>query len=102
VCFCPAWLLRRGLQTYPLRMAKHNSNALALAQWLESQPAVARVYYPGLASHPQHELAVRQMTGGFGGMIAFEMKGGYQAALTATRRIKVTFFFRFICIFSFS
>lgn len=80
-----AWLLRRGLQTYELRMAAHNRNALAVAQFLEQHPAVARVYYPGLESHPQYELAMRQMIGGFGGMLSFEMKGGYDAAYKAIR-----------------
>jgi len=80
-----AWLLRRGLQTYGLRMAAHNHNALAVAQFLEQHPAVARVYYPGLASHPQHELAKKQMVGGFGGMLSFEMKGGYDAAYKVIR-----------------
>jgi methionine-gamma-lyase len=75
-----AWLLRRGLQTFGLRMAAHNSNALAVAQFLEEHPAVKRVFYPGLMSHPQHELACHQMVGGFGGMLSFEMKGGYGAA----------------------
>src|SRR5438445_333656 len=56
-----AWLLRRGLQTYGLRMAAHNRNALDVARFLESHSAVERVYFPGLASHPQHELARQQM-----------------------------------------
>jgi methionine-gamma-lyase len=84
-----AWLLRRGLQTYGLRMARHNANGLAVAQFLEKHSAVERVYYPGLESHPQHALAKRQMTGGFGGMIAFEMKGGYNAAYRAIGRTKL-------------
>lgn len=73
-----AWLLLRGLRTLSLRMERINANALALAQWLETHPLVERVYYPGLASHPQHELARRQMTG-FGAVIAFSLKGGFQA-----------------------
>ncbi|MFL5627826.1 MAG: trans-sulfuration enzyme family protein [Ktedonobacteraceae bacterium] len=84
-----AWLLRRGLQTYGLRMAVHNSNALAVAHFLEQHPAVERVYYPGLPSHPQYELARQQMVGGFGGMLAFEMKGGYDAAYQAIKRTEV-------------
>jgi cystathionine beta-lyase/cystathionine gamma-synthase len=84
-----AWLLRRGLQTYGLRMAVHNQNALAVAHFLEQHPAVARVYYPGLASHPQHELARRQMVGGFGGMLSFEMKGGYDAAYQTIKRTEL-------------
>ena len=84
-----AWLLRRGLQTYGLRMAVHNQNALVVALFLEQHPAVERVYYPGLPSHPQHELARQQMVGGFGGMLAFEMKGGYAAAYQAIKRTEV-------------
>ncbi len=84
-----AWLLRRGLQTYGLRMAAHNSNALAVAHFLEQHPAVERVYYPGLPSHPQYELARQQMVGGFGGMLAFEMKGGYNAAYQVIKRTEV-------------
>jgi methionine-gamma-lyase len=84
-----AWLLQRGLRTYTLRMERHNQNALAVARFLEGHPAVARVYYPGLPSHPQHELARRQMTGGFGGMVAFEVKGGYEAAYNLVRRTEI-------------
>jgi len=75
-----AWLLRRGLQTFGIRMARHNENALTLARFLEAHPAVERVNYPGLASHPQHDLAVRQMPDGFGGILSFEVKGGRAAA----------------------
>ena len=67
-----AWLVLRGTKTLPLRMAQHNANALALAEYLEGHPKVARVHYPGLASHPEHALARRQMRG-FGGMVAFEL-----------------------------
>jgi cystathionine gamma-lyase len=72
-----AWLLLRGLRTLPMRIEQINSNALALAEFLEQQPQVERVYYPGLPSHPQHELAKRQMKG-FGAVIAFAIKGGYE------------------------
>jgi len=75
-----AWLLLRGLKTLALRMEAHNRNALAVAEALESHPAVARVMYPGLPSHPQHALAVRQMTG-FGGMVSFELAGGRAAGV---------------------
>lgn len=71
-----AWLLLRGLRTLPLRLERINANALALAGWLESQPQIERVFYPGLASHPQHDLALRQMKG-FGAVIAFSIKGGF-------------------------
>lgn len=67
-----AWLVLRGTKTLPLRMARHSSNGLALAEFLERHPKVRRVHYPGLASHPQHELARRQMQG-FGGMLSFDL-----------------------------
>ena len=74
-----AWLLLRGLRTFPLRMARHNANGLALAEALSGHPAVAQVYYPGLTTDPGHEVAARQMTG-FGGVVGVELAGGYQAA----------------------
>ena len=67
-----AWLVLRGTKTLPLRMERHNANAQAIAEYLERHPKVTRVYYPGLASHPQHDLAKRQMRG-FGGLISFEV-----------------------------
>ena len=73
------WLLLRGLRTLGLRVARHNSNALALARFLESHPKVERVYYPGLESHPQHELARSQMSG-FTGVLSAELRGGFEAA----------------------
>jgi len=72
-----AWLLLRGIRTLPLRMERINSNALALAAWLEEQPQVAKVHYPMLPSHAQHELARKQMTGG-GPVVALEIVGGYE------------------------
>lgn len=74
-----SWLLLRGLRTLGLRVERHNRNALALAQYLENHPKVARVYYPGLPTHPQHELAKSQMDG-FTGMLSVELRGGYGAA----------------------
>jgi methionine-gamma-lyase len=74
-----AWLLLRGLRTLPLRMARHNANGLGLARALEHHPAVARLHYPGLTSHPQHALAATQMSG-FGGVVALELAGGGEAA----------------------
>jgi O-succinylhomoserine sulfhydrylase len=74
-----AWVFLKGLETLPLRMQAHCSSALSLAQWLEQQPAVARVYHPGLVSHPQHDLASRQQTG-FGGIVSFELQGDQQHA----------------------
>jgi cystathionine beta-lyase/cystathionine gamma-synthase len=67
-----AWLVLRGTKTLPIRMARHNENGLALARFLEPHPKVRHVYYPGLPSHPQHELAARQMRG-FGGMLSFDL-----------------------------
>lgn len=74
-----AWLLLRGLRTLEMRVARHNENALRLAQFLEGHPRVARVYYPGLTSHEQHELAAAQMSG-FGGLVSFEVDGGFDDA----------------------
>ena len=76
-----SWLVLRGTKTLPLRMMRHNANGLALAQFLDVHSKVRRVYYPGLPSHPQHELAKRQMRG-FGGMIAFDL-----GSLDAARRL---------------
>lgn len=70
-----AYMLLRGLKTLPLRVARQNDTSLALAQWLESHPKIERVYYPGLASHPDHETARAQMSG-FGGVISFLVEGG--------------------------
>lgn len=72
-----AYLLLRGLKTLALRIERQNASALEIAQFLEGHSAVARVFYPGLASHPQHEIAKRQMPGGFGGMLSFVLRGGY-------------------------
>ena len=69
------YLLARGLKTLPLRMREHSASALALAQRLENHSAIERVHYPGLISHPQHELAKRQMPNGFSGMISIQIKG---------------------------
>ena len=74
-----SFLALRGLKTLHLRMKAHCENAQALAEWLETHPAIEKVLYPGLTSHPQHELAKRQMDG-FGGMISIYLKGGYEAA----------------------
>jgi O-succinylhomoserine sulfhydrylase len=87
-----AWVFLKGLETLNLRMHAHSKNTLALARWLETQAAVKRVHYPGLASHPQHELAKQQQTG-FGGLLSFELHGGKEAAwklVDATRVISIT------------
>ncbi len=83
-----AWLLLRGLRTLMLRVRQHNENALAVAQFLESHPAVRKVHYPGLRSHPQHDLALRQMKG-FGGMLSFELKRGFGAAERFLDRVQL-------------
>lgn len=75
-----AWLLIRGLRTLPLRIARQNDSALQVATLLSRHPQVARVHYPGLATHPQHSLARAQMPGGFGGLLSFELRGGFAAA----------------------
>jgi cystathionine beta-lyase/cystathionine gamma-synthase len=84
----PAYALSRGLKTLPLRVARHNSNAMTVAQALEGHPAIQRVYYPGLGSHPDHAIAARQMTG-FGGMVCIDVKGGQAGAYKVFDRLKV-------------
>jgi len=87
-----AWIFLKGIETLKLRMEAHGSNALQLAQWLEKQPNVSRVYYPGLPSHPQHKLAMKQQKSG-GGIVSFEVKGGKDAAwrvIDNTRILSVT------------
>ena len=93
-CLSPfnAWVFLKGLETLPLRMRGHGENALALAQWLEQQEGIERVFYTGLESHPQHELACRQQQG-FGGVLSFEVKGDQAAAwrfIDATRMVSIT------------
>jgi methionine-gamma-lyase len=77
----PAWLCLRGLVTLPLRMQQHSASAQALAEFLEAHPKVGRVHYPGLASHPHHGIATRELRGGFGGMLAVEVGGGVDGAV---------------------
>jgi O-acetylhomoserine (thiol)-lyase len=74
-----AFLFLQGLETLPLRITRHSENALAVATWLESRPEVSWVSYPGLESHPSHKLAKRYLTGGFGGIVTFGVKGGVEA-----------------------
>jgi len=83
-----AWLTLRGIKTLPLRMEKHNENAMKVAEFLESHPKVEKVYYPGLKSHPQHELARKQMSG-FGGMISFELKGALENGVKLMNSVKL-------------
>ncbi|MDO8892587.1 MAG: O-succinylhomoserine sulfhydrylase [Sulfurimicrobium sp.] len=87
-----AWVILKGIETLKIRMDAHSRNALELAQWLETLPQVERVYYPGLVSHPQHALAMRQQKSG-GGIVAFDVKGGKEAAwrvVDATRMLSIT------------
>ena len=82
------WLVHRGIQTLPWRMRAHSENALRVAQFLESHPQVTRVHYPGLASHPQHALARRQMSL-FGGMVSCEIKGDRARAMTVPNETRI-------------
>ena len=84
----PAYALGRGLKTLPLRVAQHNANALAVAAFLSDDRRVSRVYYPGLPSHPDHEIAKRQMTG-FGGMVCFDLHGSYERAVRVYDRLQI-------------
>ncbi|PQA60655.1 trans-sulfuration enzyme family protein [Siphonobacter curvatus] len=83
------WLITRGIQTMPLRVKAQSASALPIAQWLETHPAVERVHYPGLTSHPQHEIAKAQMKNGFGGMLSFEVRGGLPGAKKVAGALKV-------------
>lgn len=88
-----AWVFLKGLETLRLRMRAHCDSSMQLARWLEQQPQVEKVYYAGLTTHPQHELACRQQPGGFGAVVSFDIKGGKEAAwrfIDATRMISIT------------
>ncbi len=87
-----AWVFLKGLETLQLRMQAHSANAQKIAEWLAQHPKVRKVYYPGLVSHPQHELAKRQMKG-FGGIVSFEVEGGRKSAwkvIDHTRLFSIT------------
>jgi len=84
-----SFMTLRGVKTLALRMERHCANALELARWLEREPKVARVRYPGLESHPQHALARRQMAGGFGGMISVELATDLAGAKRFLERCEV-------------
>jgi O-succinylhomoserine sulfhydrylase len=87
-----AWVILKGLETLGIRIQAQSASALELARWLEKQPAIERVYYPGLPSHPQHELAMRQQKSG-GGIVSFDVKGGKEAAwriIDNTRLLSIT------------
>jgi cystathionine beta-lyase/cystathionine gamma-synthase len=86
-----AWLVERGVKTLSVRMERHNRNGQMVSEWCEGQPAFARVFYPGLSSHPDHTLAARLLDG-FGGMMSVELRGGATAAdrfVAALRLAKV-------------
>jgi O-acetylhomoserine (thiol)-lyase len=84
-----SFLLLLGLETLPLRIERHSENALALANWLQSDPRVAWVSYPGLESHPSHANAKRYLSGGFGGVLTFGIKGGREAGRTLIDNVKL-------------
>jgi len=87
-----AWVFLKGLETLEIRMQRHCQSAAEIARWLQLQPAVTQVYYPGLADHPQHELCKTQQSG-FGGIVSFEVQGGQEAAwqlIDATRMLSIT------------
>ena len=86
-----SWIVLRGLKTLAVRMRQHEENALAVARFLQDHPQVATVNYPGLPSHPQHDLAKRQMSG-FSGMVSFTLKGGAEAAYVAVQKTEVFHF----------
>ncbi len=82
------WLVLRGIETLPVRMKRHEENASTVANYLVGHPAIKKVFYPGLESHPGHEIAKRQMKG-FGGVVSFKLEGGTKAVNTFLKRIKV-------------
>lgn len=84
-----AFAFLQGLETLPLRIARHSESALAVARWLEADPRVDWVSYPGLASHPQHANAHKYLEGGFGGVLSFGVKGGHAAARAVIDRVKL-------------
>jgi cystathionine gamma-synthase len=83
------WMILRSLATLPLRVRHQSATALALARFLHADPRVARVHYAGLPDHPGHEIAVRQMDGGFGGVLSMEVPGGREAALAVAARVRI-------------
>lgn len=87
-----AWVIIKGMETLKIRMEAHSANALKIAHWLEKQPNITKVYYPGLPSHPQHDLAKQQQQTG-GGIVSFEVKGGKKAAwhiINSARMLSIT------------
>ena len=84
-----SFLFLQGLETLPLRIERHSTNALAVARWLEGNPAIEWVSYPGLASHPTHKFAARYLSGGFGGIVTFGLKGGVKAGRKLIDSVKL-------------
>jgi len=84
-----SFLFLQGLESLPLRIERHSSNALAVARWLEGNPAVSWVSYPGLASHPAHKFAAKYLSGGFGGVVTFGLKGGVEAGRKLIDSVKL-------------
>jgi cystathionine gamma-synthase len=84
-----AWLITRGIKTLQVRMDRHSASAATIAEHLRAHPAIARVHYPGLPDHPGHDIAARQMTGGFGGMLSVSVAGGAAAARRLAERTRV-------------
>ncbi len=83
-----AWLVERGMKTLAVRMARHNDNALELARWISEHPKVSAVMYPGMETHPDHELA-RSVLDGYGGIVGIEVRGGAPAASRVLRRLRL-------------
>ena len=84
-----AWLLQRGMRTLFLRVHRSSETALAIARHFEGHPAIHKVLYPGLPSHPGHEIAARQMSGGFGGMLSIRLAGGPAQAMAVLAAVKL-------------
>lgn len=84
-----AWQLMQGMKTLGIRMEKHCENAMKVAKFLENHPKIDKVYYPGLESHPTHEIAKKQMHGGFGGMMSADIKGGMDAVRIVMNNVKI-------------
>ncbi len=84
-----AWLTLMGIKTFPIRMKKHNENAFLIAEYLNEHPAVEKVWYPGLGNHPDHELSGELLSRGYGGVISFELAGGYDSGVTMMNSVKL-------------
>jgi len=83
------WMVLRSLPTLPLRVRAQSANALAVARFLHADSRIAKVHYAGLPDHPGHEVALRQMSGGFGGVLSIEVKGGKECAMAAASRVRI-------------